>query len=121
MKLPVQIVRGVVINFMVMLPWIIGLALLTSWQLSPKDPGEVAWIWARYVPEWFSGTPFGFSAVLICLFLALAFLFPIVRKLQYSKKRGAEMKMFRKHYERAMVVHLLVLIDSLARVPTSCS
>jgi len=110
MKLPVQIVRGVVINFMVMLPWIIGLAFLTRWQLSPEDPGEVAWIWARYVPEWFNGTPFGFSAVLISLFLALAFLFPIVRKLQYSNEGSANMRPFRKHYESAMVVVLLVPI-----------
>jgi len=104
-KLPVLLLRGIVINFLVILPWIIGLALLSHFFMT----GGGDWFWTGRVP-FFQGNPFALTLSLGSLFLLLVLLFPIGRLIRNVAAKVFEAKAFREKYERVMAVVLVTII-----------
>lgn len=104
-KLPVLLLRGIIINFLVVLPWIIGLALVSHWLMDSDD----AWIWTKSVPL-LSGEPFAITLLLAGVFLGLALFFPVGRWLQHLIQRKSDLKDFRNPYERFMAYVLVAVL-----------
>jgi hypothetical protein len=104
-KLPVLLLRGIAINFLVILPWILGLALVSHWLMNTDGN----WFWTNTVPV-FAGQTFAITLLLASVFLALVLLFPIGRAIQNLLHRRSALKDFRNNYERGMA---LVLVATL--------
>jgi hypothetical protein len=104
----VQLVRGIVVNFLVLLPWIIVLAWLSS-LLMIAEGNRAAWVWAGTVADWI-GQPFPVTAALAMVFLLLAVVFPIARRLEIWSGGGHLMRRFRSMYESAMVLVLILAV-----------
>lgn len=109
LKLPVQLIRGVVVNILVLLPWIILLAWLSS-LLMIVGPNRVAWAWNVTIADSWIGQPFPLTVRLVLLFLLLAVVFPIARRLELLSGRRPMMRRFRTWYENTMVFVLILAI-----------
>jgi hypothetical protein len=113
MKLPVQLIRGVVVNILVLIPWIILLALVSS-VLMVHEGGRTSWVWTDTLAgDWFKGS-FPMTIRILLFFLLLAVVFPIARRLEIWSGRRSELRRFRALYESAMVVTLLLTLVSAA-------
>lgn len=111
MKLPVQLIRGVVVNILVLIPWIILLALVSS-VLMVHEGGRTSWVWTDMLAgDWIKGS-FPMTIRILLLFLLLAVVFPIARRLEILSGRRSELRRFRALYESAMVVTLLSTLVS---------
>jgi len=108
MKLPVQVVRGIIVNFLVLLPWIILLALLSS-QLMTGDAGQKSWIWPDSIPSLFTSSPFSLTLTALVFFAGLAIVFPVARRSEILFGGWSDILRFRSYYESAMVFVLLVI------------
>jgi hypothetical protein len=106
LKLPVQLIRGVVVNVLVLLPWIILFAVASS-LLMRVDGDRAAWLWNVTITESWAGQPFPVTLRLVLLFLLLAVVFPVARRLELMSGRGPMMGRFRSLYESAMVFVLI--------------
>jgi hypothetical protein len=112
LKFPVLLLRGVLVNFLVLLPWIIGAALFSALFL--RVVGEsVIWIWSTAI-EWPFGIPaFGPTVYITGVFIALALLFPIVRLVRLRLDARGRARELRSGYESLMVaVLVLVAVDA---------
>ena len=116
LRFPVLLIRGVLINFLVMLPWIIGAALLSAWFMSgdpaaPAGSPELGWRWTAAfrdaLPAQLSSLGrYPFTLVCTTIFVALAVLFPIARRFERPSEGHDMLRRFRNYYERLMVVVL---------------
>ena len=104
-KLPVLLLRGIAINFLVILPWILGFALVSHWLM---DSGA-KWLWTTKMPV-LEGNPFAVTLLLVGLFVALVLIFPIGRLLRSVPFPVFRAKRFRNNYERAMAIVLVAVI-----------
>jgi hypothetical protein len=109
MKLPVQLIRGVVVNILVLLPWIILFALASSAGMVQQG-GRTEWGWTDGLAANWIGGSFPLTIGSLLLFLLLAVVFPIARRLEIWGGRRSELRMFRSIYESAMVVVLLLVV-----------
>ena len=107
MKFPVLLIRGILLNFLFILPWIIGAALVTGETLLAS---EGHWPWYG-----FAGLPpplanFSITLALLALLLLLMILFPISRWFQVLTEGGERIRVFRRFYESTMVVVLVLVV-----------
>jgi hypothetical protein len=108
MKLPVQVIRGIIVNVLVLLPLIILAALLSSGLIS-DDAGQKSWMWPDFLPRLFASNPFSLTLTAMVVFAALAIVFPLARRLEIWSSGWSHAHRFRSYYESAMVVVLLVI------------
>jgi len=136
MKLPVQLIRGVVVNtlvlVLVLVPWIILLAMLSS-KLMVVESDRAMWTWTYPVTQTWFGTQFEATIAIVLLFLLFAVCFPIVWHLEHFCRRlkrlvrrlghigrflgfifgdKTRMSQFRSSYEIIMAVLLLFVIGA---------
>jgi hypothetical protein len=109
MRLPVQVIRGILVNFLVLLPWIILFAILASLFLQGEQ-GSRQWNWAADISPMFTDHPFSITLSLFVVFGALALIFPVARRIEIWQRGEDASHRFRKIYESGMVVVLLLSI-----------
>jgi hypothetical protein len=108
MKLPVQVVRGIIVNFLVLLPWIILMAFFSS-RLMVGVAGQKSWIWTDLMPGLFTSNPFSLTLTALLLFAGLAIVFPVARRIEIWASGWSKTTLFRSIYEAAMVFVLLMI------------
>ena len=108
MKLPVQVIRGVIVNFFVLLPWIILIAFFSG-LLMEDNAGIKSWIWPEFIPRLFASNPFSLTLTALLLLALMAFVFPVARLMGVNTESRKGKKRFRTHYESVMVVVLLLI------------
>ncbi|MEM9315766.1 MAG: hypothetical protein AAGA95_14160, partial [Pseudomonadota bacterium] len=109
LKLPVLLLRGILINFLIILPWILGLALATHWLMG----GSGEWFWTKHPTLPASLAPaasFLLTGVFGLVFLALVVLFPIGRTIHRILNPNTDPHKFRGRYESFMAVVLLLTL-----------
>ncbi|MDJ0710719.1 MAG: hypothetical protein QNJ14_10025 [Woeseiaceae bacterium] len=104
-RLPVLLLRGIAVNFLVILPWILGLALVSHWLMN----ADGQWFWTSRIPLP-TQNPFAVTLLIAGLFLVLILLFPIGRVVRTVPIQVFEAKRFRDNYERAMAVTLIAAL-----------
>jgi hypothetical protein len=109
LRLPVLLLRGLLLNFLVFLPWIVGLALVTGALLVESEQGAWLWRWHGLVPGlgYFASTLWLGGAL-----LALVVVFPMTRKVQIWTEGIGRTRVQRDLYERFMAVVGLVVAAS---------
>lgn len=99
LRVPVLMLRGLLVNVLVFLPWLLGLALATYAAMRESADG---WRWF-----WYSGLlPGGFdlTGVLAAVLLVATVLFPVARRIRILWNGSGTSRDFRTHYERMLVV-----------------
>ncbi len=101
LRLPVMLLRGLLLNFLVFVPWMIGLALITRYLLVKSTAGHWEWMWNAWLP----GAPHRFGSTLWLggILLALVVVFPMARKIQIWSEGIGNTRVFRSQYQWAMV------------------
>lgn len=108
MKLPVQVIRGIIVNFLVLLPWIILLALFSS-RFMAGDAGQKFWTWPDLIPRFFTSNPFSLTLTALLLFAGFAIVFPVARRFEIWASGWSKTTWFRSSYESVMVIVLLMI------------
>jgi hypothetical protein len=109
LRLPVLLLRGLLLNFLVFLPWILGLALLTRVLL--VESAASTWLW-RWHDGWPGPAYFGSTLWLTGALLALVVLFPMSRRIQIWTEGIGNTRVFRDLYERTMGVVAVLMVAS---------
>jgi hypothetical protein len=108
LKFPALLVRGLVVNFLAILPWIIGAALVSRLGMRIDD-GTVRWAWSAWEGWLFGATAFGPTLYAAAVFLALGILFPVVLRLEQKLPGRAQARDLTAPCESLMVLALIAL------------